>query len=1050
MSIRGRIRALRAPMAAVAAASLAAAGLLLTSPAASAAPVSATSGSGSWAGPASWFQYIYTVAPAGTTTPAKPADCTPGIGGPLPPACTLPLTLASGTYDSAAGTATAHLGNVVWDKPGHGINLQFNDLTVEIAGSTGAIKADLASTSGTSVLPQGPQSDFTLATIDLSGVTPTSSATSVSWAGIPGTFASNIGAYIESWAGYANTAITPLSVTINYAAPATATTTTLSVAPASPQIAGTQVTLTATVSPSSAVGAVQFAVDGSNFLAPVTVSGGTASLPTTALAVGSRSLTATFVPADAAVFTGSSSAAVAYQINPAPAGTPVLTTVVATAPQTVASDPATASPVPTGTAVTLSTTVTPAAAGTIQFLDNGAPIGAPVPVAAGAASTTTTALAAGEHSLTATFAPTDPAAFNPATTSSALIYRVAPGALPTICTVNDAAAVDVTDASALWAINLYTSTWAHAVEPESDVTIFNEEIGGDVTVPSFEFRDGTGRSDGQCTVIEFDGWFSITNTRGGNGVFRFDSATLVIAADGSGALLANVTTTPPTMDSDAPPPAAVGPTRVALAVFADADVAGRSVEFTVSPDYAGTVPTGSWATGFNSAFPGSFLFALPSSVRTYWAQTSTPSSSSKPPAPLSVYYDLDPFPTATTLTVTPANPVLIGSSVQLTATVTSAFGEPDGAVEFYEDDELIGSVPLTDGTAVATAPTLSTGTANITARYVPEAESAFLASASAPYQIVVAPVVYTPSVTTSLSSVPQGQTISFTGTGFAPNEPVSGVVNSDPVSLGSALTNANGAVVFTWTVPADFAVGMHTVVLTGGLSGASAAATFEVTAAAPACVARTVSGATLNWGLKTSFVSYVTGSIANGSYTTSGVSGQFAWSGGSGTANPASALAIAGYRGSVSFTGHGGLLALTIANPTIQITGASSALLLLDVVSKDLESGVTTSRNGVAFATLALGSGGNASTADRIAYNGVPATLTAGGATVFAGFYGAGTALDAVSFVLPLGAETPCAAAVNPASLAATGASVPAKGVLAVLLLSVGAGLVLVARRRTV
>ena len=76
--------------------------------------------------------------------------------------------------------------------------------------------------------------------------------------------------------------------------------------------------------------------------------------------------------------------------------------------------------------------------------------------------------------------------------------------------------------------------------------------------------------------------------------------------------------------------------------------------------------------------------------------------------------------------------------------------------------------------------------------------------------------------------------------------------------------------------------------------------------------------------------------------------------------------------------------------------------------------------------------------------------LGGGGATVFAGFYGAGTALDAVSFVLPLGAETPCAAAVNPASLAATGASVPAKGVLAVLLLSVGAGLVLVARRRTV
>jgi len=93
-----------------------------------------------------------------------------------------------------------------------------------------------------------------------------------------------------------------------------ATTTMLNVSPASPAASGTQETLTASVSPTSAAGSVQFR-DGSTAIgAPVTVNNGVSST-TTKLADGSHSLTAVFTPTDTTAFGGSTSATVAYTVN---------------------------------------------------------------------------------------------------------------------------------------------------------------------------------------------------------------------------------------------------------------------------------------------------------------------------------------------------------------------------------------------------------------------------------------------------------------------------------------------------------------------------------------------------------------------------------------------------------------------------------------------------------------------------------------------------------------------------------------------------------------
>jgi Bacterial Ig-like domain (group 3) len=100
-------------------------------------------------------------------------------------------------------------------------------------------------------------------------------------------------------------------------------------------------------------------------------------------------------------------------VYPAIVATPTATTLVTvpTSPQTV------------GTSVALNATVSPATAGTVQFKDGASNIGAPVTVSAGAASTSTSSLTVGTHSLTAVFTPTN-TTFFAGSTSSAVPFVV--------------------------------------------------------------------------------------------------------------------------------------------------------------------------------------------------------------------------------------------------------------------------------------------------------------------------------------------------------------------------------------------------------------------------------------------------------------------------------------------------------------------------------------------------------------------------------------------------------------------------------------------------
>ena len=162
-------------------------------------------------------------------------------------------------------------------------------------------------------------------------------------------------------------------------------------------------TITATPATAMVAGTVQFKDGPTAVGSPVSVAGGSASLTTSALGVGSHSLTAVFT-STAANVSGSTSNTVTYVVN-APTGAKTTKTTLSVFP----------TPAFQGLPVVFLANVAPAnASGTVQFMDGTTKLGVPVPVFSGFALLITP-LSKGAHSLTAVFAPTHSAAFAPST-----------------------------------------------------------------------------------------------------------------------------------------------------------------------------------------------------------------------------------------------------------------------------------------------------------------------------------------------------------------------------------------------------------------------------------------------------------------------------------------------------------------------------------------------------------------------------------------------------------------------------------------------------------
>ncbi|QRV02104.1 exo-alpha-sialidase [Arcanobacterium phocisimile] len=83
-----------------------------------------------------------------------------------------------------------------------------------------------------------------------------------------------------------------------------------------------------------------------------------------------------------------------------------------------------------------------------------------------------------------------------------------------------------------------------------------------------------------------------------------------------------------------------------------------------------------------------------------------------------------------------------------------------------------------------------------------------------------------PKIMMPAGDIVQGGTYTFTGSGFTPGETFKVTVHSVVVDLGAVTANEQGEFTLTWTVPADFAPGQHTVNITG--AKIAVRATFDV------------------------------------------------------------------------------------------------------------------------------------------------------------------------------------------------------------------------------
>ena len=141
----------------------------------------------------------------------------------------------------------------------------------------------------------------------------------------------------------------------------------------------------------------------------------------------------------------------------------------------------------------------------------------------------------------------------------------------------------------------------------------------------------------------------------------------------------------------------------------------------------------------------------------------------------------------------------------------------------------------------------------------------------------------------------------------------------------------------------------------------------------PTNPAKPVAGGSLRWAISSSFVNYITGDIAQGQIfvsggaTRSGGQFQFGQAAGS-TYTPSTGVGAVSYNGSVRFTGHHGVLDVTVSNPRVEITSSSNATLY-----------VTHGGSRVAFATVNLAAAAKTTAEGAVTYTAAPTSLTSAG-----------------------------------------------------------------------
>src|SRR3989449_343869 len=461
-----------------------------------------------------------------------------------------------------------------------------------------------------------------------------------------------------------------------------------------------------------------------------------------------------------------------------------------------------------GQAVTLTAMVTPvrpdtiAPTGTVVFKDGATTLGV-VTLVNGSASLVTSALAAGAHSLTASYS--GDLEFS-ASTSAVRIQTVNPGQTTTTLTS--------TPNPSLAGQTVTLSTTVTAVAPAVGVPT------GTVT-----FRDG---ATALATVTLANGTASLTTS-----TLTVGSHSLTAVYNGSANFLGSTSPTvtqvvnaqTTTSLSSTPNPSVFGQAvRLTATVTPVAPAVGTptgTVTFSDGTTSLGvvTLVNGSASLTVSTLAVGSHpLTAAYSGGGNFQASTSA-----------TVTQTVNQGSTSTSLTSTP-NPSNVGQAVTLTATVSAvspAAGVPTGTVTFRDGATSLGVVTLVNGSASLTVSTLATGIHPLTAVY--SGSPSFLGSTSP----VVTQAVNLLNTSTSLTSTPnpsttgQAVTLTATVTAVAPptGVPTGTVTFSDGATVLGTATLVNGSASLSIST---LAAGSHPLTAAYGGSATFAASTSAV------------------------------------------------------------------------------------------------------------------------------------------------------------------------------------------------------------------------------
>jgi hypothetical protein len=169
-----------------------------------------------------------------------------------------------------------------------------------------------------------------------------------------------------------------------------------------------------------------------------------------------------------------------------------------------------------------------------------------------------------------------------------------------------------------------------------------------------------------------------------------------------------------------------------------------------------------------------------------------------------------------------------------------------------------------------------------------------------------------------------------------------------------------------------------------------------------------VTGGDLSWGVKESFRAYISGTIANGSWEVAdGATYEtplFGWSDPTGEIDAETGEGLVSFAGSIHFTGHDGVLDMTLANPSIELKGDGTARLLLDTKSNDAQGELKLDEQQASIAKIE-GVGAVDPASGEYSFTDAAAILTSDGATAFGDFYASGDEVDPVTLSVQLG---PC------------------------------------------